>query len=56
MLSFRAVFVIPNIHPVIPNIHPVIPNIHPVIPNAVRNLKSLHANLFPTLDFSLRSK
>ncbi len=31
-----------------------IPNV--VIPNAVRNLKSLHANLFPTLDFSLRSK
>ena len=27
-----------------------------VIPNAVRNLKSSQANLFPTLDFSLRSK
>ena len=31
-----------------------IPNV--VIPNAVRNLKSSSANLFATLDFSLRSK
>ena len=45
--------IIPNARPIIPNARPVIPNARPVIPHCVRNLKMLHANLYPHLDFSL---